>query len=252
MIEFKTFCYLQNQKTGCTFVESFLREHSSEPVVAYEKHVPVSKRKPGMFYFINVREPIALYRSLYAYGLDGRGTVFVRLKALGHESLYAKGKEGFPDWLSVILNPKNAKALSGMYTPEVAQVCGFMTWRFLRLAAFGFEKAAPGFGTRKELNDFVREKFFMNAVLKQESLREDLAQLVRGPLASRVKDANQALAWIGETPPINASASMSGSDDVPVDEALMRRVFAKERRLYNNFYPEAPGFAEWKSSRKTS
>ena len=38
MLEYPTFCYLQNQKTGCTFVEQFLRVHSKEPLLSFDKH----------------------------------------------------------------------------------------------------------------------------------------------------------------------------------------------------------------------
>ena len=45
MIEFETFCYLQNHKTGCSMVEMFLRRHCSEDIVRYEKHMAPKLRK---------------------------------------------------------------------------------------------------------------------------------------------------------------------------------------------------------------
>jgi len=249
MLEYQTFCYLQNQKTGCTFVESFLREFSSEKLVSYNKHAPVPRRDPAKFYFVNVREPGTLYRSLFAYGLDGRGTVYQRLKALGHQRLYAGGPEGFAEWLRFVFDPANAAALDKAYTPGLAQVVGFMSWRFLRLACAGFEGAAPAFTSRKELNEFMRTRFFMNAVLKQESLREDLGRLVQGPLAARMSNQQAALAWLEASPKINTSVSITDSDEVPIDNATREQLLGKERVLYRSFYPEAPGFAEWKAKK---
>ena len=38
---------------------------------------------PGKFYFVGVREPLDTYLSLFNYGLDGRGEIFLRLNAAG-------------------------------------------------------------------------------------------------------------------------------------------------------------------------
>lgn len=247
MLEYTTFCYLQNQKTGCTFVETFLRQFSSEPLAGFKKHAIVTQYDRSKFYFVNVREPSSLYRSLFAYGLDGKGTLYGRLKAQGLERLYAGGPAGFPDWLRFVLDPKNAAALSAGYTPALAKLTGFMSWRFLRLACLGFQQAAPGFTTRKELNDYVRTHVIVHAVLKQESLRKDLADLVKGPLATRIKDVPAALAWLEEAPKINTSESLTERDEVALDDEVRTLLLSRERALYRQFYPQAPGFAEWKA-----
>ncbi|HSH89382.1 MAG TPA: hypothetical protein VK996_05325 [Ramlibacter sp.] len=249
MLEYRTFCYMQNQKTGCTFVESFLREFSAEPLVHYEKHAIAKKRDAAKFYFINVREPLALYRSLFAYGLDGKGTVFLRLQRLGHEALYADGPAGFSQWLRFVLDSGNAAALGNGYGPQVAEIAGLMSWRFLRLSTFGFEGAAAKLGSRKELNQYFKAHYFMNAVIKQEKLRDDLSTMVEKKLGPNLKDVPAALAWINATPKINVSESLTGSDEVPVDPQVQARLFSKERLLYRHFYPDAAGFAEWRATK---
>ncbi len=249
MLEYSSFCYMQNQKTGCTFVESFLREFSSEPLLAYNKHAVAERRDPAKFYFINVREPLELYRSLYAYGLDGKGTVFLRLRRMGHEALYANGKAGFSQWLRFVLAPANAPLLSDAYLPAFAAHTGLMTWRFYRLAALGFENAAPTLSSRQAVNQYVKEHFFMNAVLKQESLREDLSHVVQNQLSRQVKSVPEALAWIGETPRINVSESITQAQEVPVEADVKAMLFSKERALYRNFYADAEGFAQWRASK---
>ena len=93
MIEFDTYCYLQNHKTGCTFVETFLRRFSAEPVRQYHKHAALAARLKGKFTFVNVRNPVDVYLSLYHYGLDGKGELFERLKAAGQAGLYRQGIE---------------------------------------------------------------------------------------------------------------------------------------------------------------
>jgi hypothetical protein len=94
MIEFESFCFLQNHKTGCTLVETFLRAHCSEDIVRYEKHWAPPARRSGKFHFVGVREPLDTYLSLFNYGLDGRGEIFLRLNAAGLGALYEAGIGG--------------------------------------------------------------------------------------------------------------------------------------------------------------
>jgi hypothetical protein len=149
-----------------------------------------------------------------------------------------------------VLDPKNAQALDARYTPAVAELIGLMSWRFFRLAVLGFEAAAPTLKDRKSMTEFARSRFFMNQVLKQETLRDGLTELARGPLAKRLTDVDEAVAWIAASPKVNVSESIKKADEVPVDADVMERMFANERRLYRFYYPEAPGFAGWRSSRE--
>ena len=237
MLDYGSFCYLQNQKTGGTFVEQFLRKFSQPPLQAYKKHASLQERVPGKFYFTNVREPLALYQSLYAYGLEGRGTVFVRLQEKGLSDLYADGPAGFERWLRFVLKPDNASVLANAYTPQVARWIGFMTWRFMRLACHGFEAAAGGFTTSAEARDFISKNFMLNHVLHQENLRAELAQLVQGPLAAGIKNLPAALQWLADAQPVNVSAMAANVQAQPVSQALRQRVHQREIILYKNYYP---------------
>ncbi len=238
MLEFNSLCYLQNHKTGSTFVESFLRQFCKEPLLSYQKHAVVTQRVKGRFYFTNVREPLALYRSLFSYGLDGKGTVFLRLQRLEQGHLYESGPEGFGAWLAFVLAPRNAPLLSSLYTPRIAKSIGFMTWRFLRLACFGFERAAPDLADAAALMDYVQKHYFMKTILKQENLTEDLRALVRGPLAHCISDLDAALEWLAQSPKVNASVAIVDATSAPLDPALIERLVRKEGLLYRNFYPQ--------------
>jgi hypothetical protein len=237
MLDYGSFCYLQNQKTGGTFVEKFLRKFSQPPLQAYKKHASLQERVPGKFYFTNVREPLALYQSLYAYGLEGKGTVYMRLKELGLSNFYADGAAGFERWLRFLLKPENAPLLANAYTPQVAGWIGFMSWRFMRLACHGFEGAAGGIATTAQATDFIGKHFMLSHVLRQENLRGGLAQLVQGPLAASIKDVPAALQWLADARPVNASAQAAGVQALPVSQALRQRVRQREAILYNNYYP---------------
>ena len=142
MIEYRSFIYLQNQKTGSSFVEEFLTRFCNEPRLHYDKHAALA-RDAGKFCFVNVREPIDQYKSLFAYGLEGRGQIFDRLSAIGEDGLYARGMDGFDGWMRFVLQAENGPLLDRRYTTDVARIMGFMTWRFLRLASPGLEEAAP-------------------------------------------------------------------------------------------------------------
>jgi hypothetical protein len=236
MLNYGSFCYLQNQKTGGTFVESFLRQFCTLPLLDYNKHASVAVRLPDVFYFSNVREPLALYRSLYAYGLEGKGTVFVRMKELGLSDFYAQGPAGFEPWLSFVLKPDNAPVLANGYTPEVARWIGFMSWRFMRLACHGFERAAAGITSTEEAKTYIDKNYLLGRVLRQENLRAELAQLAQGPLLSSLRNPPAALRWLAEVAPVNVSQAAAAVQAMPLSETLHTRVVRREQILYKNFY----------------
>jgi len=234
MLEYPSFIYLQNHKTGCTFVESCLRRFCTEPLLAYEKHAAL-QTAPGKFCFTNVREPLALYRSLYTYGLDGKGEVFIRLKQLGLGALYERGPEGFEQWLDFVIRPKNAGALANSYTPAVAKLVGFMSWRFLRLACPGLEQKAQAFNDHKALQDYANANNVLGKVLRQEQLRDDLKKLVCGRLAKAFPDQEAVRKWLDEAPRINVTQTEAPRQPLP--DHLLARVLRKEAILYRSFYP---------------
>ena len=110
MLDFETICYLENPKTGSTYVVEFLRTFCADRLLRFHKHamVPVAKDK---FYFLNVREPLDLYQSLYSFGLDGRGGVYTRLARAGHGGLYEHGPAGFEPWMEFVLDDAHSPLL---------------------------------------------------------------------------------------------------------------------------------------------
>ena len=233
MLEFESFCYLQNQKTGSTFVEKFLRTFSNQTLKRYDKHAPVNifDYNETKFYFINVRNPLELYWSLFNYGLDGRGEVFVRLSRLGHGHLYQSDTSGFDAWLSFIQKPEHSRLLHPKYTEAVARQFGFMTWRFLRLACCGFEDLAPVLNEADRLK--TAERLIVNKVIKTETLKDDLYELVSNELSPYIKKLKPALLWLNEAQHINASNVRS--KDV-IRSLATEMIKSREAYLYNKFY----------------
>jgi hypothetical protein len=231
MIEFESFCFLQNHKTGCTLVETFLRTHCSEDIVRYEKHWAPPARRPGKFHFVGVREPLDTYLSLFNYGLDGRGEMFVRLHADGLGALYAPGIDGFAEWLAHVLDPRKSAALYPPGCAWMSSECGLLSARFLRLAIPGSQRGPGGdWASRLAGPDAV------DAVLRHETLVPQLRDLVCGPLRHAFVDQDAALAWLASPPRVNASQrrDRSGMPHVPAE--LRRRLAERERVLYDAFY----------------
>jgi len=233
MIEFETFCFLQNHKTGCTLVETFLRAHCSEDIVRYEKHRAPPARRPGKFYFVGVREPLDTYLSLFNYGLDGRGEIFLRLNAAGLGGLYAAGIDGFAEWLLHVLDPRGSAELYPPGCTWMAPECGLLAARFLRLAIPGAQRGPGGnWASRITGPDAV------DAVLRHEALASQLRDLVCGPLRHAFVDLDAALAWLASPPRVNASQRRDRPGTLHVPAELRARLAERERVLYDAFYPD--------------
>lgn len=241
MIEFETLCYLQNQKTGCTFVETFLREFCREGIVRYEKHRTAPRRKPGKFYFVSVREPLDAYLSLYNYGLDGKGELFERLRAAGHGNLYAAGIEGFGGWLEFVLDTTNAPLIYPPRGAPLARDLGLMSFRFLRLAALGFEEAGVALQDKAALRAFAERERLVDTVIRYESMVPELQALVQGPLRHAFADLPAALAWLERSPPINPSKRRDAQEALALPDDLHQKLQEREWYLYSTYYaPAAP------------
>lgn len=239
MLEYSSFCYLQNHKTGSTFVEEYLRKYSREAVLRYEKHATLDTYDPKKFYFTNVREPLSLYRSLYSYGLDGKGTVFLRLQRLGYGNLYENEAEGFDIWLRFVLDSRNARLLTRGYGNTIASLIGLMTWRFLRLACPGFESNAREFRSRSDIKEYIKTHYILGGVLRQENLRSGLIKLTEGPLSHALEPVPEALDWLRQAPKVNTSRASSKHVLGDISQETFQLLRKKESFLYQSFYPKA-------------
>jgi len=236
MIEFETLCYLQNQKTGCTFVETMLRKHCSEGIVRYEKHRVLPRRKPGKFYFISVREPLDAYGSLFRFGLDKKGELFMRLRATGHAALYARGMEGFAAWLEFVLDARHASLVFPAAGPELSAALGLQSWRYLRLAALNLDQGARTLTSPQALRDYAQEHKVVSSVVRYECMQQDLSELVQGQLAHAFADPAEAVRWLQQSPRINASETQAPLALRDIAHDLLERLMQREWYLYGHFY----------------
>lgn len=235
MIEFDSFCYLQNQKTGSSMVETFLRQCCSEGIVRYEKHHAAKQKLAHKFYFISVREPLDTYFSLFNYGLDGKGQLFELLQARGLGQLYAAGVDGFDVWLAFVLDPENAALFYPKACRAIAAHLGLLSMRFLRLACLDFEQQSAQLKDHSSIMNYFNTQLLVDQVLHYESLQTQLLAIVNGPLRHAFIDLAAAQAWIARSPRVNASTPRV---QPLLSAALQQKLVEREWFLYQTYYAD--------------
>ena len=128
--------YLDVQKTGSSFICSFLKNFSSEPKIRSEQHAGMPEDcDKSKFYFISVRDPLDQYLSLYSFGCQTDGQLYQRLQKKGYDDFYDGTWSGFRSWLEFILEPEHAQLLGGGYggkrSSKVSELLGYQSWRVL-------------------------------------------------------------------------------------------------------------------------
>lgn len=229
MDEYPSVCYLDVQKTGSTFVSAFLRDHLAERRVRFAKHGRIRDGyDPARFYFITCRHPLAQYRSLFRFGLEGQGMLRRALEAGGRGALYERGPEGFAGWLDFMLDPASAALLREGYANAPAPLIGFQTFRFLALSFVKPLEALAPLKTKAEVSAAWEGRRIVRAVLRTETLNEDLASLIRSDLRPLMRDAEAALRALETAAPRNATRAEVLDDALPAP--LSQRL--KEREWF--------------------
>ena len=206
MVEYESVVYLDVQKTGSTFIEKFLQEHMTEKLVRIVKHGWISDYTSDKYYFISSRGPLDQYFSLFNFGCDHCGGLYERLAANGYGYLYERSVSGFEAWLDFMLAPKNAAVIRAKGYDRVANtIFGLVTFRFLALALPSGPKQLVDVKTRKDVVSVYRSKTRISATVRTEQLNADLAELVRGPLSSKIRSVESALSALRQVKKVNAS-----------------------------------------------
>lgn len=210
MHEFKTFVYLDVEKTGSAFITQLLRRYCSEPEVRREHHQPMEAGcDRSKFYFISTRDPMESYLSLYSYGCDGKGKLLGQLGRRDKDKFYTGDATGFNDWLAFVLNGKNAHFLGDDYGEiadgNIARKLGLMSYRYLRLAIPGPDALLKSVKRSPQIFQIHAANKLPNFAVRHESFCDDLCALVSGPLAHAIKDVPAALDHIKTALPVNAS-----------------------------------------------
>lgn len=237
MLLFDGLLYLDVQKTGSTFVTAFLQACYRKPQIQYHQHARLRQSlAPGTLGLISVREPLAQYRSLFRYGLDGKGSLYHRLKDQKLDEVYQPTQEGFETFVEILLAPESAHLLHDSFAPVARKFgIGLMTYRHLLLAVkwpLATLKKLP----RDQLDAAYPRLKLWSESLRQEQLTQDLRDLAaRHP---DLFDADAVEAFLAPRPQINPSAR--GADlSTDLSRPLMTRLVQREALLYRSFYPQA-------------
>ena len=236
MHDFGKFCYLDVPKTGSSFISKFLNKHSTLDQVGFHKHRRLrddEHTEPGKFFFISVREPLDQYKSLYFYGVNGGGALFSYLDKEDDLGRFYDGTaKGFSNWLEFVIDPKNLPYFSSR-RPEDGRLFGPMTHRFLRLSFFQPSKLMKRATDFDSLVDLYQKNKVHRAVVKNESLNMDMADLVDGPLRPFIKNPDSAIAELRSTrKKINQSGRSDKGAKFALDPGLLAHLRERERFLF--------------------
>ncbi len=238
MDDFGDIVYLDVQKTGSSFISAFLKGCANSETRVFKKHGRIeSGQRRDAIYFISTRNPIDQYFSLFRYGCDRKGGLFRRLSDRKLEHMYRRTPEAFERWMQFVLSYENADLLGEGYPKVNADLMGYQSFRFLVLSFEGPMRKLRKLQSYEELQQLYQHSRLHSAVLRNESLRDDLEKLSETLLADHI-DKDAARTFLRQMPALNTSSTV----DFGIG-ALSRETRAllahKERFLFENFYPDA-------------
>jgi Sulfotransferase family len=239
MDDFGDVVYLDVQKTGSTFVSDFLERFLRSSRVNFEKHRPIRRlSRPEVFLFTSVRDPLRQYLSLYQYGCQGRGAIRQRFRKHDLNGFYRGPRASFENWLRFLLDPENAVLLNPRYGRVFPALYGLQTFRFLMLSFENPVQKLAQANSLRRLNKIYDRHKIHSAVVRNESLNQDLIDLCAGPLRQFLIDPDAARDFLGSSPVrTNASARISHALE-RLHPKTLELVRDREKFLYERFYSE--------------
>jgi len=259
--------YVQLQKTGSTHITALLSHLMEGEVPGIHRPATPAQLAGDYFFLSSIRNPWDWYVSQWAFGVRGEGSLYRRLTrrrvgrairaslrhpiADGHlwreevgrdisewKRLYARADdvEGFREWLTRILDPRNSYFVSREYHQSgVADICGFMTWRYLQLCC-----RSPGSLHRKVkdsegLVKFERDNCYIDAFVRMESLEEDFCNAIAELRPLTEEERN----WIRNHPHENTSDRPLPLTDY-YDPKATTLVATRDRLLIERFGYQPP------------
>lgn len=260
MYDYGKLVYLDNQKTGSTYVSHFLSNCCILEHVKSRKHYAVKRDyRPGSVYFSTVRHPVDLYISLYQYGCEQRGGTYKKIRKLGRLDLY----ESLPAWLDFVLDPQNAEVFSTGYAHVAGLGVGLMSFRSmhitlrhrvsnrhsrLRTSVVRSFKKAMGRAVRpqavvmqsaKTYEDLIKmwtENTIAAHVFHQEQLNDSLLIFATQTVPDFFDQA-AVRAFLDTSERINTSRPR---ESVEIPEDIYQLILTKERFLLDRFYVGQP------------
>ena len=198
--------YLELQKTGCSHIRKLLASIPDCNGQIVGKHNTIgevdaaalgnisAKIKAG-----NIRNPWDWYVSLWAFGSMGKGGFIGHLMNMSFlkklknprnffipvqewKKVYADAENPalFRLWLKMILASERKKDIrEGYGKSKMSAFCGLMTYRYMKLYTYNFEKRQNTITNYDELVAFETKNNLLDFVLKNEQLEDDFRKLMQ-------------------------------------------------------------------------
>lgn len=237
MQDYGSFCYLDVQKTGCSYVIEFLSKCSKIPIVKKNKHAPIEmdydSRKT---YFISVRHPLATYTSLYRFGCDGRGALMKRIVSRSGQNFYTNNESGFFKWLDFVIDSQNASLFEEEEFAPLANLgIGLVSFRFVKLSLASPSDKLSAVNTIEEFENIYKTHNIAKIILKNETLVSDLQEKLI-PNLEEYLDTQKCRAFLGNSTRVNASKSTGINSKTILDYPSLKTLLEREQWLIRNFY----------------
>jgi hypothetical protein len=243
---FHSLAYLDVEKSGSTFVSQFLCDFLDDDEVSFRKHVEMEDRPPaGRVHVISVRDPLDTYLSLYSYGCQGKGGLAGTMRDAGLGHLYDGTAGGFDRWLDAVLDPAEAMALnpSSYGRSGVAPHVGLLSFRVARLSTPRPLRWICAVTSTEDFLRTYRQRTVVDVVLRNESLTQDLAALVRREDLAWRPSREAALSALAAAERLNTSTRLDSDAAFEVPGDAWQRVAAREPLLTEVF-----GYADQRTS----
>lgn len=237
MIDFGKIVYLDVQKTGSSSVKRFLRANLDLPERAHRLHAPAEAYRPDSFYFTSVRNPLAMYASLFQYGLQGRGGLVSRFRAAGLAGIYQPDTAGFERWLGYILAPENVGLFGAQRRNTLPEMIGLQSYRFLKLSFVNPAALLQSITTKAQLRTVYRQKKLHSLVLKTETLNQGLENLLNSEVGPFFTSRKQVICYLENAKRAKQSKPVAEFQAANISPDLKYELKQREWFLYEEFYP---------------
>jgi hypothetical protein len=264
--------FVELQKTGCTHIRRLLKEIVGGELI--DKHNQAAPRlfTGDRFFLGSIRNPWDWYVSHWAYGCDGKGTVFFNVTTEGwrgrgrgwkkhpYQTLAdflqsrpnrhaqewrrtyrdANDPGAFRQWLHMLHDEAYWPDLGeGYWKCPLSRFAGLLTYRYMKLFTCkeGDLGALKAVSTPEQLAAHEKNRCFIDYFVRNERLESDLLDALA---LAHVDVAQETLAEIRSRPKTNTSSKKHGAKYY-YDSASEDLVGRRERFIVEKFGYLAPG-----------
>jgi hypothetical protein len=259
MLVSKKLVFLELQKTGSTHIKQLLKKTIGGQNDGKHNQASAELRASGKEFVGSIRDPWSWYLSLFTYGCQEKGGVFIRTtnpkhwNKLTEEEKATPGFEhynvdfarqmykdpedatNFKHWLKLVTTtgPHRKLVEDGFADSAISPIAGLMTYRYFHLFCDQGGDIPSTTKSLKALKSYEAEHCFVKHIIRNESLAEDLIKVVQD---CGEKLGPNDLAMIREAPKTNMSARKHPRshyyDDIAVGLVKDREKFIIEKFNY--------------------